>query len=98
MKRYEMMSKQEIVDGIRKTQGYCSLCPVQNNCGNGKTDEKECINTYVVWLNEEVQTKPRIAMINTVRELELAHDEFMKSEDPSFIDYLIKEVEVDDRY
>lgn len=77
VKRYERMSKEEIVGLFENICGTCDGCPlydeIKKNCKYAKTGFS-CNRIAKAYLNEEIKVKkvPRIATINTVDELKEA--------------------------
>lgn len=93
MKRYEKMSREEIIEGMMKTQGECWRCLLRSRCS--QLDESTCIFAYKAWLNEEPVTLPRVATINTKAELTKAIHEWVLSDSDSLCDWLAEDIEVE---
>jgi len=74
MKRYEKMSKEEIIDAFSYSFGDCDKCQYHKIC-NGKG---YCSESAKEWLKEEIEIKPRIATINTVEDVNKALKGFYK--------------------
>lgn len=67
MKRYELMSKEEIMLVLNGWRGGCDHCPMAGDeymCHNNT-----CLEDAVEYLNEELDLVPRVALINTKEEL-----------------------------
>lgn len=79
MKRYEKMSKEEMVDFIRGIK-KCSDCPLGNTVGNGFCQKLPdwCLQTVGAYLNEEIELVTRVETINTKEELVEAKNELDK--------------------
>lgn len=75
MKRYEKMSKEEIIEVFKGNDGKraCATCP----CNETKycTLSLTCNESLASWLNSEAP--PRVATINTLEELEKTRDEYL---------------------
>lgn len=80
MKRYEKISKEELVKIISylvkrtKYDANCDDCPLHKKGENCKQFGVDCGDAIKDYLNEELT--PRIVKINTREELEKAHKEF----------------------
>lgn len=93
MKRYEKMSKEEIM-GIFGTPINCPECKIITFCNSCHTDT--CAETRAAYLNQVIKKVPRIATINTVKELEIAWDVWSERRIGNFYDFLAEEIEVEE--
>lgn len=74
MKRYEKLSKEEIIE-LSKGFIDCKYCPMHDDC-NGCQD---CIENYEHYMNEEIETIPRAWTFKTAKEAYEAGKEFRKT-------------------
>ena len=72
MKRYEKMSKEEIVDLF---VNGCSKCGAKEDC-IAENCEINCRAMKKEWLNKDIETKPRWATIKSNEHLEDIQTEF----------------------
>lgn len=95
MKRYEQMSKEEIM-GIFGMPFNCPECEIREFCNSCRRDT--CVETRAAYLNQEIKIVPRVATINTAEELKKAWDDYMHRKIPRdvFYDYLAEEIEVEE--
>lgn len=92
MKRYEKMSKEEMMD-IVGVPIECDICSIKQFCN--AHPERSCTETRAAYLNQEIKIVPRVATINTVEKLEEARKEFEKYYGANiFANYLEEEIEV----
>ena len=84
MKRYEKMSKEEIIGFLEKARD-CDSCPLSNEerNGNGYCEEsgfKDCAKASFSFLTQKIDIKkvPRITTIRTKEELSEARKQFVK--------------------
>lgn len=100
MKRYEKMSKEEIIRAYPLKEGVCIdngvKCFAYDNCDKSG---KYCNQFVATKLNHEIETKPRIALINTPAELRKAVYEKWEClpyevETMTLVNWLKEEVEV----
>lgn len=92
MKRYEQMSKEEIM-GIFGTPLDCFECKIRAFCDSCHKDT--CGEVRAAYLEQEIKMVPRIATINTVEELEMAWADWHGKRAVLFYDYLAEEIEVE---
>lgn len=71
MKRYEKMSKEEIIESLLNRQ--CNKCKALKLCG---IMSGFCDDVIKSWLNEEVEMKPRWALIQSDEDIYRLYDEF----------------------
>lgn len=92
MKRYEKMSKEEIIEVLLNRE--CNKCKADKYCD---AIYGSCQLTMKEWLNEEIEIKPRWATIKSNEEWEDIYVEWLKKPSidvKNFIDWLKEEVEV----
>lgn len=68
MKRYEKMTKKEIIDFFATD---CGMCDLSSNCARNMS----CEEIKKEWLNEEIKTVPLITTINSVEKLREAAED-----------------------
>ena len=72
MKRKYKLTKDEIIELF---VSGCDKCGAREDC-IAENCEINCITMKEEWLNKDIEMKPRIALINTIEELEKAKKEF----------------------
>lgn len=76
MKRYEKMSKEEIIE-VLMPQSSCTKCVASGElCINKVDGRKTCAETIHFWLNEEVDTKPRILTVKVAKDVDSLIEKF----------------------
>jgi radical SAM protein with 4Fe4S-binding SPASM domain len=74
MKRYEKMSKEEIIDAFGYLFGDCDKCQYHKICnGRGYCPESAVIKE---WLTQEIETVPRIKTLDTKKKFIKAQEEY----------------------
>lgn len=70
MKRYEKMSKEEIIELYTRFDcGDCNACPYFEEKGRRTcADDGNCSEAIKIWLNEEIEMIPRAWTFKTVEE------------------------------
>ena len=77
MKRYEKMSKEEIVELVVKVgKVFCDQCPIKGDCE--RLDRDNCSSKLALYLQEKVITKPRFVTFKSAEELMNAYIEHEK--------------------
>lgn len=71
-KRYERMSKEEVVEVLRKAGGACSECAVPKKFCSRSRGVLGCAGIVYQWLNENIETKRvhRYELIKSPEDLE----------------------------
>lgn len=75
MKRYEKMSKEEIIEQYKHSYTGCNQCVVHEIKGMDYNCEG-CVNAITDVLNEEIETIPRAWTFKTSEEASIAYDKF----------------------
>lgn len=77
MKRYERMTKEEIIDFVCLGNWTCDRCGVKKEYCD-RSESGKCNEIVRNWLNDEVTIKkvPRFILIKTQEDLERAFQEF----------------------
>lgn len=91
MKRYEKMSKEEIIS-LYDNSANCDSCPLLESCDT----TNDCVTQITDWLYKEIKLVPRIAKINTSEELHKARQDWHNSKFTKFtnvFDFLAEEIE-----
>ena len=92
MKRYEKMSKEEIIEFL--TNHICGNCKAYEYC---KITNEYCEVVRKNWLNEEIEMKPRWATIQSNEDLDSLFKEFVDTTTmpySAFVSWLKEEVEI----
>lgn len=84
MKRYEKMSKEEVVEVLRKAGGACSECAVPKKFCSRSRGVLGCAGIVYQWLNEDIKTKRihRYELIKSPEDVDrfsFEHDKMCKS-------------------
>lgn len=95
MKRYEKMTKEEIMEQYECCVTGCKTCLV--NAKNGDTYEcYECITEIHTVLNEEIKTCPRCHTFKDESDFQEAWNDWKESDHdvyPAIASYMMEEVE-----
>lgn len=99
MKRYEKMSREEIIDAFDRTIIGCHACHLHNP-ENIKTCSAPgalyCAEVVGKWLKEELKTEPRCYKCKTIKDFSGAMFDWAEEDHvkyPSLADYMMEEVE-----
>lgn len=108
MKRYERMSKEDIMS-VYKTTDHCCGCKLQDSsyCKNRTTG---CCEIMTDYLNEEIKVVPRWQTIKSDEDCQRIWEEhsdwcanhkcdrcvYRSSQGPCFVNYLIGKIEVEE--
>lgn len=77
MKRYEKLTKEEIIELVVKVgKVFCDQCPIKGDCE--RLDRDNCSSKLVLYLQEEVITKPRFMTFKSAEEFRKAIQEIEK--------------------
>lgn len=77
MKRYERMTKEEIISAYNSVpNGGCGECHARNWC-NDITKKHTCVETITEWLNKEIKRKKvhRYELIKSPEDIDRLHNE-----------------------
>ena len=88
MKRYEKMSKEEIINFMGQ-EVTCRDCKASSFC----IGRKVCQVCFKEYLNQEIETKPRWATIKSNEDLDCMYEEWKTYPFNSFSYWLKEEVE-----